>query len=212
MAVRPCKLQVKSALAGVATLCALGLLSGCDNVGESLGLTGQVQRVSPAPITSERLEVMLPKAGARAVLAPVARREGVTVLQTLDGITLSFDRGVLTATRGLGEDLMSSDVSGTLKMVKLGSGGEFYRVIRSYLDGEDQTRFPAYQCRKEHETKQQVEIGDDALTLTRLEEVCVSPDHRYTNTYWVDDTGDIVKSQQWVSSGVGDMVTERVMR
>lgn len=209
---KPGKVQIKSALTGVATLCAVGLLSGCDEVGTSLGLTGQVQRVSPAPITSERLKVTLPKGGARAVLAPVARREGVTVWQTLDGITLTFDRGVLTATRGLGEDLISSDVSGTHKMVQRGSVGEYYGVIRSYLDGEDQTYFPAYQCRKEHEKKQQVEIGDYALALRRIEEVCISPDHKYTNIYWVDDAGDVMKSRQWVSAGIGDMVIERVMR
>ena len=48
-----------------------------------------------------------------ATLAIVARNKTVETWQTGDRVSLSLDQGLVTATRGLGEDLMSADNSGT---------------------------------------------------------------------------------------------------
>ena len=198
--------------ASAAAVLTMALVAGCNQIGASLGLTDQIEQVSPAPIAPERLRVTLPKVGAEATLAPVAQKDAITVWQTLDGITLSFRNGVLTATRGLGEDLISSDISKTVSMLKGDTGNGHYPMIRTYLNGEDQTYYPAYQCRQSRELKQQVKIDDVPLSLRRLEEVCVSPNHTFTNIYWLNAERTIVKSRQWVSHNVGTMVTERVMR
>jgi len=204
--------RISRAPACLAALLTLALVGGCEQLGPRFGLTGQVAEVPPAPIGPDRLRVSLPKVGAQATLAPVARRNDATVWQTLDGITLTFLAGVLTATRGLGEDLMSSDASGTVRMLAGHLGDAYYPMIRSYLDGEDQTRFPAYQCRRSEETTHQINVGDTAISARRIEEVCVSPDHRFTNIYWLDDARTLMRSRQWVSHTIGHMVTERVMR
>ena len=191
---------------------ALGLVSGCDRVTRSAGLTGLVDQVTPAPISPDRLRVTLPEVDAQATLAPVAQRDTTTVWQTLDGITLTFHKGVLTATRGLGDDLMSSDATSTTTMFEGGLENTYYPVIRSYLDGEDQTYFRAYQCRKDLESEQKIDIDDKTIAARRLKEVCVSPTHSFSNIYWLDGAQSVLRSRQWVSHSVGDMVTERVMR
>jgi hypothetical protein len=191
---------------------ALALLSGCDQLTQSTGLTGLVGQVSPAPIAADRMRVTLPKVGAQATLAPVAQYESITVWQTLDGITLTFHKGAISSTRGLGEDLMSSDTSTTVAMLEGGLDDEYYPVIRSYLDGEDRTYFRSYQCRKEQEAKQKIDHGNRAIMARLLKEVCVSPTHRFSNIYWLDSAQSVIRSRQWVSHSVGDMVTERVMR
>jgi len=183
---------------------ALLLTAGCDRVSRALELTGTVAAVPPLPIGPARLRVTLPATGAQATLAPVAHNADVTVWQTLDGITLSLREGVLVATRGLGDDLMSADVDGTLAMLRGSNREAQYPHIRSYLDGEDRTVFRSFQCRQE--------AGTGAGPARQVVEHCVSTDIEMTNTYWLDGAGKIVRSRQWVSPTVAYMETERLPR
>jgi hypothetical protein len=185
------------------------LLAGCDRVGGALGLTGTVGAVPAHPIGPERLRVSLPKTGAQAVLGPVSKTGRTTVWQTLDGITLAFRDGVLTGTRGLGDDLMSADVSGDLAMLRGVGANEYHPHIRAYLDGEDQTVYRSYQCRR---TAQGRETTRDAATARRIGMLCTSPRDSFTNVYWLNGAGDVTKSRQWVSPTIGYMETERVAR
>jgi len=177
------------------------LTGGCERAGSALDITGQVSGVVPRPVGPERLRVTLPERNVQAVLGPVSRNGDVTVWQTLDGITLGLRRGLLTGTRGLGDDLMSSDVSNSLGMVHGSAGDGYYPHIRSYLDGEDRTVFRSFQCRREepHEAR-------------RIVETCVSPRRDFTNIYWLDGNGTVFKTRQWVSPAIGYMETERVLR
>ncbi|RBI67862.1 hypothetical protein DQW77_17250 [Roseovarius sp. TE539] len=188
------------------------LAPGCDRVTETLGLTGNVAAVAPAPVGPERLRVTLPATGAEATLAPVARNRNATVWQTLDGITLTFREGVLAQTRGLGQDVMTSDVTNTLAMLRGAPGDGYYPQFRSYLDGEDRTVFRTYQCRRTGRTDRQVTIDQTPLRLHRIEETCTSPRTRFTNIYWLDGNGTVMKSRQWINPSIGAMETERVLR
>lgn len=199
MSVRPNGIAA-CALAGLV----LVLLAGCDRVSRTLDLTGTVAAVQAQPIGADRLRVTLPATGAQATLAPVARKDDVTVWQTLDGITLSFREGVLVATRGLGADLMSADVDGTLSMLRGTGAAGHHPNIRSYLDGEDRTVFRSFQCRRE----EQPTTGPGR----RIVERCASPDGGMTNTYRLDEAGEITTSRQWVSPAVAYMETERLRR
>ena len=190
----------------------LSLAAGCDRVTETLDLTGTVAPVAPVPIGLERLRVTLPATGAQATLAPVARNHDVTVWQTLDGITLTLHDGVLTQTRGLGNDLMTGDVTNTLAMLRGAQGGGYYPQFRSYLDGEDRTVFRTYQCRRSGQTARTVTVDGTELDLRRIAETCTSPRHSFTNIYWLNGRGDVMKSRQWINPDIDVMETERVLR
>lgn len=185
--------------------------AGCGKVTSTLGLTGKLAPASPRLIGPQRLRVSLPASGAKAVLGPVSRNGTITVWQTLDGITLSFDGGVLIATRGLGDDLMSADAAGSVAMLN-GAGGGYYPQIRSYLDGEDQTVFRSFQCRRGASDGGNPAPGGALATGRRIDETCVSPDRKFTNTYWLDAAGAVIGSRQWVSPAIEYMETERVLR
>ena len=200
--------------AGLALALAIAMLlsSGCARVTETLELTGNVAAVPPQPIGAERLYVALPETGARATLAPVSRRDGVTVWQTLDGITLSLREGLLVATRGLGDDLMSADVSGQLSVLRMAGNDDYRPHIRSYLDGDDQTVFRGYQCRRISRVKTTLRIEGSARAARRVEVQCTAPTRTFTNLYWIDATGAVLKSRQWISPTMQYMETQRVMR
>ena len=191
------------------------LLIGCDRVNrvnEALELTGNVSEITPQPIGPDRLRVSLPNTGAIAALAPIAQNSDVTVWQTLDGITLSFRRGVLVATRGLGDDLMSADVQGDVNLLRGMGGDGYYPHIRSYLDGENQTVFRSYQCRRTGQAPTSVKVYDQVTSARRVEVFCVSRGDEFTNTFWLDGMGRVIKSRQWVSPAVQYMETERIPR
>ena len=191
------------------------LLTGCDRVNrvsDALELTGNVSGITPQPIGPDRLRVSLPSTGAVAALAPVAQNSDVTVWQTLDGITLSFRRGVLVATRGLGDDLMSADVEGDINLLRSRGGDGYYPHIRSHLDGEDRTVFRSYQCRRTGQAPTSVKVANQVMSARRIEVLCVSRGDKFTNIFWLDGTGRVIKSRQWVSTAVQYMETERIPR
>jgi hypothetical protein len=191
------------------------LLTGCDRVNrvnEALELTGTVSGITPRPIGPDRLRVSLPGTGAVAALAPIAQNSDVTVWQTLDGITLSFRRGVLVATRGLGDDLMSADVEGDVNLLHATGGDGYYPHIRSHLDGENRTVFRSYQCRRTGQAPTRVKVSDQVTAARRIEVLCVSRGDEFTNIFWLDGAGRVIKSRQWVSTAVQYMETERIPR
>ncbi|TQE98332.1 MAG: YjbF family lipoprotein [Spiribacter salinus] len=194
------------------TLSAMMLFSGCDQITRITGLTGKVPASEPQVIGPELMRVSIPAIEAQATLGPVARRDNVTVWQTLDGITLSFRSGSLIATRGLGADLMSADVAGRLEMLRNSRGaseGGYYPHIRSYLDGEDRTVFRSYQCRPVVPTDSEMEADRDS-GLRRIEELCVSPTDQFTNVYWLNSNGAVIRSRQWISPTLEHMETASV--
>jgi len=196
-------------LAAVMLILSTGLIAGCDRVSGAMGLTGTVGATAPQLIGPERLRVTVPDRGAQAVLGPVSRTGGVTVWQTLDGITLAFRDGALKGTRGLGDDLMSADVSGDLAMLRGTGPGGHHPHIRSYLDGENRTVFRSYQCRR---TGTDRDSGHDETALRRVTMRCVSPHDSFTNVYWLDGAGAVIRSRQWVGPQIGYMETQRVSR
>ena len=198
--------------AALAAGLALFLVAACERVNEALGITGNVAAVSPQPVGPERLRVTLPERGASATLAPVARNGDVTVWQTLDGITLSLRDGLLVGTRGLGDDLMSADVTGTQAMLRAPATDLYHLHMRSYLDGEDRTRYSRYNCRETGRTDSDLSIGGEIRPTRRIAVDCTAPDGAISNLYWLDRSGEIVKSRQWVSPVVGYMETERAYR
>ena len=147
-----------------------------------------------------------------ATSAKVARNKTVETWQTGDRVTLSLDQGLVTATRGLGEDLMSADNSGTKMMLAGQLGDEYYVKLHSYLDGEYQTAFRSFQCRRSGQRQETIVIFERRHSTTRIEERCVTLDHEVTNVYWRGADGFLWKTQQWLSPSVKYLVTEQLFR
>lgn len=147
-----------------------------------------------------------------ATLAIVARNKTVETWQTGDRVSLSLDQGLVTATRGLGEDLMSADNSGTKAMLAGQLGDAYYVKLHSYLDGEYQTAFRSFQCRRSGEHRETVEIFERQYSTIRIDEVCVTPGYEITNSYWRGTDGFLWKSRQWLSPSLKYLVTEQLFR
>ncbi len=133
-------------------------------------------------VTSRRVPVS-------SILTMFAENDGVRTYLSPDQISFSVRDGILVATRGLGDDLMSADVSDVLPRIRAGSG-RAVRVHR-YLDGENQLILASFVC----------DYGRGSGGV--VEESCQGEDRSFVNRYNLGGGGQIVTSDQWVGVGQG---------
>jgi len=179
---------------------ALALLAGCQPAIQRLmGVQPGTQVVVPAEaLSGPQMRVQIQSRGANAVLSRVAVNRDVETWLAVDNISLSFRQGVLVASRGLGFDLMAADAQNTLDAFA-GQGAEVYRRQMRYLTGDNQSTFLTAGC-------SMVFVGPETVggqSLQRLEERCQARQNLFTNLFWLDGSGQIVQSRQWVSPQIG---------
>lgn len=185
----------------------LGLAACAQAPAIPVDLSRIVSREQLNRVETPLLAARLTGPGTLATMIPVGRNGPVVTWRSGDAVSLSLDRGVIVATRGLGDDLMGADVSGTLAMLD-GSQAAEYTRIHTYLDGEYQTRFRAFRCRQEVAEPDRIVIIEQPHVTTRIEETCFSPEGNVASTFWMGSNGTIWKSKQWISPALGYMETE----
>ncbi|ROU02965.1 YjbF family lipoprotein [Histidinibacterium lentulum] len=214
---------------GLAAACASTLLlAGCgDEVSESRmvieAVAGSFLSIGreTAPVQRPQFSrAAIEETGQDFVLASVPQRGVAALLQragqngpeetwlTEDGVSVTYERGFLVATRGLGPDLMAADVSGVLAAVARG-GGDATRV-HEYLDGNDQMVRHDYACRVERAGTERITIYERSYNTEKYEETCRRGAQTFTNTYWIGAGGVVWKSRQLISPPVGYLDSERL--
>lgn len=177
-----------------------GLLAGCQPALQSIvgTQTSALATISPTASAGPVMRVQIPSQNSNADLSRIAISNGVETWLTVDNISLSFRRGVLVASRGLGFDLMGADAQGTLTAIA-GHGAPVYRRQMRYLNGVNQSTFLTAGCSMKV-------IGAETVRgqrLTRLEEECQAGRNTFTNIFWLNASGAIVETRQWVSPEIG---------
>ncbi|QPM92569.1 YjbF family lipoprotein [Pseudooceanicola algae] len=127
------------------------------------------------------------QSGARYPLRRVARSaDGVTAWLAPDGSGFSFRNGILVATRGTGDDLMSADVSGLADLLARGQSGRAER-FHSRLDGQNQVVLTSYVC---DVSRSPAEGG------IIVSEDCAGAEEGLVNTFLLTPSGDMFQSNQ----------------
>lgn len=147
------------------------------------------------------------RTGLTARLVPDGSRDGVTTWRTGQRQTLAFRGGVLIATRGLGDDLMSADVSGTLAALSSGAQDVYARRM-TYLDGDAQTLSRTLTCRMGPPAVATVDSHGLAFATTLRVEACTMPGLTVQNRYWQTSDGAMRRSDQWIGPGAGHLRLE----
>lgn len=118
--------------------------------------------------------------------------------------TLVMRQGIVTATRGLGRDLMASDADQTLVLLRARQSGKARRVMQ-VLDGEDVTRDIVLDCTLSTGATVRTGTGIAGQTMT---EDCTAPGLRFRNTYVVDTAGQVIRSEQWLPTQLGPLILQ----
>ncbi|WP_166583355.1 YjbF family lipoprotein [Rubellimicrobium sp. CFH 75288] len=131
-----------------------------------------------------------------------------TTLALQSGPTAAFDAGILTATRGFGDDLLTIDAPGLLGLLRAG-GGSLTRTAET-LDAQDQVVTTRFACQVRPAGRETVDLGLRQATLARFDENCRSDRLIFDNIYWLDERGEIAASRQYVSPTVAYLRANRL--
>jgi len=138
--------------------------------------------------------------------APLLRKTQIgdkSTWTTIDNVTLTLQDGVLVASRGLGRDLMSADVSQTVQRLQSGSTGMVKR-FHSYLNGEGQVVIRSYVCEVGTRGPRDITISGTPRSTRLMQEKCNGAEDSFQNLYWLDRrSGKILQSRQWVGPEIG---------
>ncbi|NOX73839.1 MAG: YjbF family lipoprotein [Alphaproteobacteria bacterium] len=143
-----------------------------------------------------------------ASLAQVSQNGQYAVFFSSDQKSLTFSKGLLTATRGLGPDVLSLDVTDTRAALKKGFQGKVStRRIHRQLNAENEAVATIFSCKLNRLADETVTSVHKKFRLERYEESCVSradASVTYTNTYWLDGRTRVMwKSRQWMEESIG---------
>jgi hypothetical protein len=220
--------------ASLAVMVVAGLsVAACTNTRKDrpgLAIAQSLVKPKPIPVVSDPNQVAnaitqtLAAIDGPVALATFEKTNNNVVLRTIatngpyrtwassgsaDRRSITTRHGILTATRGLNQDLMSSDVSQTLSLVKARKSGSAIRVQR-YLNGEDRIYDVRVSCTITRGGTTQVQIGEINRSATEMTERCDSPERSFTNIYRVDGSGRVLQSVQWLNDFYGTTVIQQL--
>ena len=127
----------------------------------------------------------------------------------VDGTTLTFKNGHLIATRGLGEDMMSSE--GTFPSFHLIAGSTEYVKTQSWLSEDNQITSTIYSCTASVENaREKIIIFDKTFLVQRAIETCIDGDSKIGNEYFFERNGIVRRTRQFHSPALGYIFVERL--
>ena len=121
---------------------------------------------------------------------------------------LIFNGGILTGTRGLGNDLMSSQIGEVAPLIRGRRAGTAQRVYR-HLDGENDEASLTLTCTVAPAGSVATTLASGAtLSTVQVNETCRGAGLSVQNVYFVTGSGFIPQSRQWQGPVVGDVAIQ----
>ena len=146
----------------------------------------------------------IPKYGTTGLLGIAERNGSAITWLTPDRTAIVTRDGVVIATRGLVGDLASARVPDIRS-----ERGETTRD-HYYLGPNQRSVRERFSCNIATDSSETVRIVGTAYATTRVSERCRSDEASFTNIYWIENSGKIRKSRQWISTFVGYVDIEAV--
>lgn len=124
----------------------------------------------------------------------------IEIWRTEDNVTLAMRSGVLIATRGMGDDILSASA-----LVGEGPGPVASGERRYHIRGLDSSsRSLVLACELQDLGAETVEIVELRYATRHLQERCEGGDGVVVNDYWTDSrSGRVWKSRQWAGPTLG---------
>ncbi|MBY6155024.1 YjbF family lipoprotein [Vannielia litorea] len=220
----------------IGALAALAVLAGCSNDPARQGpglLQMAVQSVTakrgkPQEVTPSQVAALIPVALQRirgsaimillrdntqlAALGEQETRGPWRTYLTTEGQTLVLRRGMLAETRGVGFDLMSSEITQSTALVTSRRAGQAVRVMR-WLNGENDEVPTRFDCRISRDKAEPIQTATaGTVGAVRMVEICRGGGQTFTNIYQVAGDGTIWNSRQWMGPEIGYIAIQLLRR
>lgn len=182
------------------------LKPGADGNAAAAQGPASAQRLTRAMIDKSGLALIRARLGEDAPvnrLAAVTRHGPYVTYLTRGGQHLTLNGAAITATRGIGHDLLAAEISPNDPLTTLTPPSEWpdklRREYRFYSDGPA-GRVAAFSCRLAATGKGDITIVEVTYRTVRFIEDCTGDGQSFQNVYFADvNTGFIWRSRQWVS-------------
>ncbi len=115
--------------------------------------------------------------------------------------SVTLENGLVVATRGLPRDLIAADVAQSWRAIQSGGGNSQRR--HEFLTNLDAISTELLQCRIASQGSESIERLEKSQNATKFEEVCEGETFQFTNVYWVNGAGKIIRSLQAISPEAG---------
>ncbi len=146
--------------------------------------------------------------GLATFMVPLGTNADVVTWANPEYQTIALRKGVIIATRGFGQDLMSAEAP-TADVLFAGSGT--YSRKHYILDGADQTQLQEYTCTLSISNNEEIVILGLNYLTKKVDENCIGSAGTFTNTYWFDTKGVIRQSRQSRMIGVENMQLQAII-
>ena len=129
-----------------------------------------------------------------------------------DGATITLEKGILKASRGMGDDLMGS-TSSMQTWSNIIKKTETYSRELIHITGNNKISKRIFSCDIEKTNNEEfVRIWDVNFKVKRFEELCSNGSLTFKNVYYVDTQGVTRRSSQYHSDTIGFIKVERLDR
>ncbi|MFL4469155.1 YjbF family lipoprotein [Tateyamaria armeniaca] len=165
-----------------------------------------------AGLKTPTLEVTLERTGTVAILSLYSDRLDpelgeLRTWRSADGSQLVFREGVLIATRGLGNDIGSTQATSMIKLLTLRTPSAGLHQIY-VVTGENGTERVDLACDMTVVGPETLEIVQRLIKTLRLRAECAAGSNAVTYNFWVDPEDSTVwQSRQWAGPSLGYMKT-----
>ena len=129
-----------------------------------------------------------------------------------DGATITLERGILKASRGMGDDLMGS-LSSVPAWSKINKNTEKYSRELNHITGDNKISKRIFNCNIEKTSGEgHIEVWDIIFKVDKFEESCSDSNFSFKNIYYVDTKGIVRTSLQYHSQTLGAITLQRLDR
>lgn len=149
--------------------------------------------------------------GAAAAMGQAGTNGAYVTWTTRDKQQLTFRSGVLSATRGLGNDLIASTAGALIPLIRGRQAGAGTRT-HYYLNGEGTLYSRQARCQVTPGSTDGLQIGAVQVSTRRMTETCQGEGMTFENLYWVAADGTVWQSRQWIGPVAGHVVVQRLRK
>ena len=129
-----------------------------------------------------------------------------------DGATITLEKGILKASRGMGDDLMGSS-SSMPHWSQIKKKSEIYSRELSHITGNNKISKRVFSCEfKKTNSGEIIEVWDVNFKVDKFEENCFDGSFTFTNIYYIDTLEIVRSSIQYHSDTLGSITIERIDR
>lgn len=127
----------------------------------------------------------------------------VVVWRASDGAQVMLRDGVLISTRGVGGDVVESNVSEVRSLIASGRFGPSNRSV-SFLSGDNQLLTLNLSCSVTNRGLEGVVLVEKPVSLQRIREECPTEYGPIVYDYWIEPGAQVIrKSRQWAGPVIG---------